>query len=43
MAGLDSRFKAEEKNYMVKETLKEYALASVEAAYNNTGEHAFDG
>ena len=36
-AGLSSIFQYDENNFMVAETLDEYALASAEAAYENPG------
>ena len=40
MDGLISSFQYEENNYMLAETLEEYALASAEAADENPGEQA---
>ena len=43
MAVLGSIFKSEENIFLSAETLEEYALASTEAAYVNTGEQALIG
>ena len=40
MAGLGSSFQYEESNYIVAESIEEFALASVEAAYEDPGEKA---
>ena len=40
MAGLGSIFQSEESNYMVAETMEEYAFNSAEAAYEDPGEQA---
>ena len=39
-AGLSSSFQADMNNFMLAETMLEYALYSAEAAYENPGEHA---
>ena len=38
MVDLGISFQSEESNYMVAEEMEEYALASAEAAYKDTGE-----
>ena len=39
-AGLSSSFQYEGNNYMVVETMEEYASASAESAYENQGEQS---
>ena len=40
MSGLDSSFHSEESNSIILEAMEEYALASVEAAYEDLREQA---
>ena len=43
MSGLGSSFHYEESKYMISEAMEEYALASIEAAYEDPREHASMG
>ena len=43
MSGLGSRFKSEGNNYMLAESLEEYALAYEYSAYKDPGEHVIMG